>query len=655
MFITEEKMGIEMFASVFSAIPVELSDRVSTTLIAALFVAGLAGMLYVVVEKFLRYRRSRRSFRRHAILSVIPLLLFACFSALGIACLTTSVRSFSPAPEVIDEFVGADSASASAETSNSAYLTQVAYTLPGERSQSRAYAPNTTPESRAYAPTTASVSRAYAPDATPQSQKTAGPQATFVSPNADVASAQQASSLPEEVAPEPLTSIQTVEEKFIPSMSAVSHAYAPVSDSTLSSTSKPSVKSYVSGGAGDRIVAEFTPTRPALPLCFAERDDFNPISPTSFVERDSSLSTNHVGLSDLTNSELEHGDSMLHRLDEERANLNREVLAAVLTINIKKSEIDNVHGSGFAVQYDDRVFVITNCHVVERANKVSEVKISTYNGQVFTPIRIYPCAEFDIAALELDPRTVSELSDLRLCRLRSSSKLHVGFEVFTIGAPLFMDWTLTCCHVGRLYSNVAELKHAGIIENHSENKNKDIIRYIQISGVILEGNSGGPLFDAQGNVVGVVTATLMQQSDHNKSYATGIAFALPIEDALSIVRNMVETGTWSRSFLGIVLDGSRSPEYVLRNGVGLTEVRPSSPAELAGMKVGDHVLTFNGEKVRSKFDLARMIALSKPGEEGSLEVIRNGQPISLTFVPCANTQPAPQKINPRAPATTIRR
>ena len=49
-----------------------------------------------------------------------------------------------------------------------------------------------------------------------------------------------------------------------------------------------------------------------------------------------------------------------------------------------------------------------------------------------------------------------------------------------------MDWTLTCCHVGRLYSNVAELKHAGIIENHSENKNKDIIRYIQISGVILE-------------------------------------------------------------------------------------------------------------------------------------------------------------------------
>ena len=147
----------------------------------------------------------------------------------------------------------------------------------------------------------------------------------------------------------------------------------------------------------------------------------------------------------------------------------------------------------------------------------------------------------------------------------------------------------------------------------------------------------------------------MQQSDHNKSYATGIAFALPIEDALSIVRKMVEAGNWSRSFLGIVLDGSRSPEYVLRNGVGLTEVRPSSPAELAGMKVGDHVLTFNGEKVRSKFDLARMIALSKPGEEGSLEVIRNGQPISLTFVPCANTQPAPQKINPRAPATTIRR
>ena len=512
-------------------------------------------------------------------------------------------------------------------------VTQTAYTVPGGFSESRAYGPDSS----------------------------ATPKALFVAPAKDETTIPAPLKAPtsEEVAPTPLSSANVAHDELANSRlsasnrSAASRAYGPEPNVDSSSVAVPVMTSEHEPDFSSDVLKAFQPENALLPRCFAGANAANPISSTGFASsRAVTSGATQIGVSELSGGEP-RDNSLLTRLDEEKARVSREVRPAVLTINAKRivaGKPEETHGSGFAVQYKGRIVVVTNSHVIEGAESCRDIAISTYDGQTFSPIRVLPCEDFDIAALEIDLQTVASLSSLRLCRLANSSELEAGFGVFTIGAPLFMDWTMTYCHVGKVYRNTAELKEARIIKETSENGDKDLVRYIQISGIILEGNSGGPLFNACGDVVGIVTATIQKDST-----ATGIGFAIPIEDALSVVRNMVDSGAWRRSYLGVVLDGSRSSEYVLEHGVGLSEVKQNSPAELAGVRVGDHVRTFNGERVRNKFDLARMIALTKPGEKGSMEIVRDGRPITITFSTCSGVSTVDAKTSSRQNGTTIRR
>ena len=515
------------------------------------------------------------------------------------------------------------------DLSNGISLTPVAYIAPGSHVESRAYAPD------------------------PERQDIPAPRAVFVAPEKSV-------SRHEEIAPSPLSVAENKSSnlRVVPNVGAVSQAYAP----EMSNLTKGVDAETVPTGsvAKKSVVGDFTPTRALLPTCFANKNVDSRISPAGYSGRETAVNASQIGVSNSTNSYAGTERSFLEILDEEKARISDEVCSAVLTINVKrKSEsgnYDEAHGSGFAVQYDGRVFVLTHEHVVVGAT-CSEIEISTFEGDSFHPIRTFSCSKFDVSALELDSQTVASLANLKLCRLSDSSCLRAGAGVFTIGAPLFMDWTLTYCNVGRLYSNVPELKEAGIIKTDEkavksevQNDPRDLVRYIQISGVILEGNSGGPLFNVRGEVVGMVTATIQRHS-----ITTGIGFAIPIEDALCVVRNMVDSGIWERSYFGVTIDGTTSSKFVKAKGVRLSEVIANSPAEQAGVKVGDCVLSFNGERVWNRYDLARLIALTKPGEEGQMEIIRDGRPASIVFTTRASSSEASVKSGAKTSTSTIRR
>lgn len=513
--------------------------------------------------------------------------------------------------------------------SNDVELKQVAYATPSERAESRVYAPD--PERREL----------------PKQRPIFAPSEGNFSPN-------------EEVAPFPLSTVEKTssELRSVPNTVAVSRASSPATaafseSATFAPKSEPDFKKR-------SVLHEFTPARALLPSCFTSKGTENRISSVGYAGRENPANAIQIGVTDSLSFSAEGERSFLEILDEEKAKISDEVRPAVLTINVRrKSETggyDEAHGSGFAVQYDGRIFVLTNEHVICGASS-QDIDITTYEGETFRPIRTLSCPKFDVSALEIDTRTVASLANLKLCRLAESASLRAGSGLFTIGAPLFMDWTLTYCNVGRLYSSVPELKEAGIIKsdenlNNGEVQNdlRDLVRYIQISGVILEGNSGGPLFNVKGDVVGMVTATIQR-----KSVTTGIGFAIPIEDVLSVVRNMVDSGAWERSYFGVTIDGTTSSEFVKANGVRLAEVIANSPAAQAGVKVNDCVLTFNGERVRNRYDLARLIALAKPGEEGRMEIVRNGRPMSILFTTRSSSRVVTAKSPAKAAGTSILR
>lgn len=627
--------------ALFSALFTPILSRVSETLFLALFALCLVGVFSVELEARLGERRNRRvsNERERRALQLLFVVGSAVFGVAYGACLGA--------------FASANARGDASEASQVAVEERRFEVNESPASTRVVYIPNASEgvvvKKTAYAVAGQSAtSRAYAPDPQPR-QNNLDKQKNAASFDGSVPG--------EEVAPAPLTAAKpglangALESRYVPNASAAtSRAYSPEGSAISGAIQKPISSKSSSSTAKRSVISHFSPDveQALLDFCFADGATDNPITPAGFSDKDYSATANQIGVSETSIGVAgQRRNELLNRLDEEKARVSKEVRSAVLTINVKKrvkSKTEEIHGSGFAVQYASRVFIVTNQHVVESAESCRDVSILTYEGQLFQPTRIFQCPDFDVAALELDPKTISSLDSLRLCRLADSSELESGFGVFTIGAPLFMDWTMTYCHVGKLYRDVAELKEAGIIKNAPENRDKDLVRYIQISGVILEGNSGGPLFNAQGDVVGMVTATIQQDS-----CSTGIGFAIPIEDALSVIRNMVDSGSWSRSYLGVVLDDSRGSVFTRNNGVELKEVKQNSPAEAAGVKVGDRIRAFNGELVNNKYDLARLIALTKPGEEGNMEIIRDGRAISLTFTTCSGAAVA------RSSESTLRR
>jgi serine protease Do len=272
-------------------------------------------------------------------------------------------------------------------------------------------------------------------------------------------------------------------------------------------------------------------------------------------------------------------------------------------MQVPRAQMVHAQGSGFIVSPDG--LVLTNAHVVDGAKEVT-VKLSDhheYKARVLGADRAS-----DIALLKIDAR------DLPTVQLGNSDQLAVGDYVLAIGEPFGLEETAT----------------AGIVSAKGRSLPGDgYVPFIQTDAAVNPGNSGGPLFDSSGKVVGINA-----QIYSNSGGYQGVAFAIPINVAVQIKDQIVKTGKVLHGRLGVevqTLNQSLARSFHLQspNGALIAQVQPDSAAARAGIKVGDVILKFNGTAVIDAGDLSARVGSSAPGDDVSLELWREGNALTL--------------------------
>ena len=265
-------------------------------------------------------------------------------------------------------------------------------------------------------------------------------------------------------------------------------------------------------------------------------------------------------------------------------------------------------GSGFIIRNDG--YVVTNYHVVENAQTL---RVSLYNGQEYDARLVGYDSDYDVAVLKI------EAEELEAVTIGDSDLLRVGDQVAAIGNPLG-ELTLSMT-VGYISARDREINTDG-----------RPINMLQTDVAINAGNSGGPLFDMKGNVIGITTAKYSGSTSSGASIE-GIGFALPINDVMGIVNDLLELGyVTGRAYLGVTtmeMDARTAELYSLPLGVYVSSVTKGSCAEKAGMQKGDIILKVGDMDTESYSALKRALRAFSPGDETTVTVYRAGAQLEL--------------------------
>ncbi|MDQ8179839.1 Do family serine endopeptidase [Pelagicoccus sp. SDUM812005] len=262
-------------------------------------------------------------------------------------------------------------------------------------------------------------------------------------------------------------------------------------------------------------------------------------------------------------------------------------------------------GLGSGVIVSGNGYIITNNHVISKAD---EIKVQLDSQRIYDAVLVGTDPSTDIAVLKIETAI-----DLPYIKLADSDKIEVGDVVFAIGNPLGVGKTVTMGIV-----SATKRQEMGVIDGGFEN-------FIQTDAPINSGNSGGALVDAKGRLIGINT---LIQTDGASTGNIGIGFAVPVNLAYSVMRDLVETGAVSRGFLGVGIEGLDEDKAEFfgvdsLNGALVNQVNPNTPAAEAGIKAGDVIVELDGAPVDSPSDLRIRIAARKPGDTVSLVLIRD--------------------------------
>ena len=256
-------------------------------------------------------------------------------------------------------------------------------------------------------------------------------------------------------------------------------------------------------------------------------------------------------------------------------------------------------GSGFVVSADG--YVVTNHHVVKDAEEII-VKLSDRRELEAKIIGSDPRS--DIALLKI------EASNLPVVKLGSSSNLKVGQWVLAIGSPFGFDHSVT----------------AGIVSAKGRSlPNENYVPFIQTDVAINPGNSGGPLFNLDGKVVGINSQIYSRTGGF-----MGLSFAIPIEVAMDVVEQLKIHGYVSRGWLGVYIQEvtrELAESFGMDKPMGalVAKIMDESPAKDADVKVGDVILSFNGQEVANSAALPPMVGRVRVGEQVKLKIMRDGK------------------------------
>jgi len=258
-------------------------------------------------------------------------------------------------------------------------------------------------------------------------------------------------------------------------------------------------------------------------------------------------------------------------------------------------------GSGVVVSPDG--YILTNDHVVDGA---TDVKVSFANKEEY-PAKVVGADKYtDVAVLKIDKRGLATLP------FADSGKAEVGDVVLAIGEPFGLGQTVTM-------GIISAKGRAGLgIERYED--------FIQTDAAINRGNSGGALIDTRGDLVGINTAILSGETGGNQ----GIGFAIPANLARNIMDQILKTGKVTRGYMGILPqeltpDMARAFNMPNGHGVAIAQVEPNSPAEHAGLRVGDVITAVNGDSIQDVNTFRLQVAGFAPNTTVHLKINRNGQ------------------------------
>ena len=267
-------------------------------------------------------------------------------------------------------------------------------------------------------------------------------------------------------------------------------------------------------------------------------------------------------------------------------------------------------GSGFIITEDG--YVVTNQHVIEGNGSITVV---TTDGTEYPAVLVGADDANDVALLKV------EAENLRPVKLGSSSDLIVGDQVAAIGNPLGeLTSTLT---VGYISAKERDVTTDGFA-----------INMLQTDAAINSGNSGGPLFNMRGEVIGITTAKYSGTSSSGASIE-GVGFAIPIDDVVDILTDLATYGQVTGGYLGVMvsdMDPEAANYYGMPVGAYVKEVTPGYAAQKAGLRAKDIIVELGGYEVRNVNSLTRALRHFEAGDETTIVVYRGGQKVTLTIV-----------------------
>ena len=288
-------------------------------------------------------------------------------------------------------------------------------------------------------------------------------------------------------------------------------------------------------------------------------------------------------------------------------------------------------GSGFLISDDG--YVVTNNHVVAPGAKgasVDSITVTLTNRKEYVAKLIGRDPASDLALLKI------EAKGLPFVKFGDSERARVGDWIIAIGNPFGIGSTVTAGIVSALHRATGQ---GGAYD-----------RFIQTDAAINQGNSGGPMFDLNGNVIGINSQIFAGQSGGN----IGIGFAIPAGEAKPIIDKLMQGTTIARGYLGVgmlpLTEELAAPLGLPKNsGEIIRNVSPGDPADKAGVMVGDVIVAVNGQAVTQDSSLSYLVSNVKPGTRIPLDIIRNGKKQTLSVV--VGTRPSEDALAAAASGT----
>ncbi|MDR3410613.1 MAG: DegQ family serine endoprotease [Formivibrio sp.] len=254
-------------------------------------------------------------------------------------------------------------------------------------------------------------------------------------------------------------------------------------------------------------------------------------------------------------------------------------------------------GSGFII--DTNGYILTNAHVVADAN---EITVKLIDKRIFKAKLIGSDTRTDVALLKI------EASGLPKVVIGDVNKLKVGEWVVAIGSPFGLENTVT----------------AGIVSAKGRNlPDENFVPFIQTDAAVNPGNSGGPLFNMNGEVIGINSQIYSQSGGY-----MGLSFAIPVDVAMKVANELKSHGRVQRARIGVTIQDvndelAKSFGLVKASGALVNSVEKGGPADKVGIKTGDIILKFNGQAVATSSDLPKLVSSAKPGTKATIQIWRD--------------------------------